>query len=166
MLHYASCCDLGIRQLVLGSVDKRQCQCGHLMLPGPGQGDQSPQCRVAQHTTHRTSSLHSDVQFARSSTCPVQWGSLHWEWCQSGVVSVPAASSQRREIVNVALRGEEWCSPSLTTAQFKYVCGWWCMTKLPPARPSPVTGTKGCLHSRVCPQFYTTSEHWTWYSIQ
>ena len=48
-----------------GGVDIRQC--GHLMLPGPGQGDQSPQCRVAQHT----------AQFARSSTCPVQWGSLH-----------------------------------------------------------------------------------------
>ena len=161
MLHYASCCDLGIRQLVLGSVDKRQCQCGHLMLPGPGhQWSGWSVSAVSRGTTHSTRSHHSDVQSARST------GDLYTENGASLAWSRSQQSASGWEIVNVALRGEEWCSPSLTTAQFKYVCGWWCMTKLPPARPSPVTGTKGCLHSRVCPQFYTTSDHWTRHSIQ
>ena len=123
---------------------------------------------VSRGTTQgaaHSSSHHSDTQSARSSA-----DQCSGIFTPSPVPVRPGLGTQQSEsgweIVNAALLGEEWCSPSLTTAQFKYWCGWWCMTKLPPARPSPVTGTKGCLQSRVCPQLYTTSEHWTRHSIQ
>ena len=164
MLHYASCCDLGIRQLVPMPGPNWWWRCWHTaMWPPDAAGPWSPVVRVI---SLRSVAWHN-TQHNLPGPAPVQSsGYLYTENGASTAWSRSQQSASGWEIVNVALRGEEWCSPSLTTAQFKYVCGWWCMTKLPPARPSPVTGTKGCLHSRVCPQFYTTSQHWTRHSIQ